>query len=153
MVLELFLLPHNRAQTTQPPQHCQNHQVAKRWSTPCLVNHIFCGCECAGESWQPTPSWICKLLSFEGPTVKHLVGAQWLGFLANEDDSKANKQVWRVSPNVLWWLCDGQGGRPKRREGELRKTGRDNMGGKTGSVDRGEEWLGGMEQNGTESMR
>lgn len=83
-----------------------------------------------------------SLLSFEGPTVKHLVGARRLGFLANEDDSKANKQVWRVSPNVLRRLCDGQGGRAKRREGGLRKTGRDNMGGKTGSVDRGEGWLG-----------
>lgn len=51
------------------------------------------------------------LLSFEGPTVKHLIKTWWLGFLANGDDRKANKQVLRVSPNVLWRLCNGQGGR------------------------------------------
>lgn len=34
-------------------------------------------------------------------------------------------------------------------EGGLRKTGRDNMGRKAGSVDRGEGLLGGMAQSGT----
>lgn len=29
-----------------------------------------------------------------------------------------------------------------KEEGGLKETGRDNMGGKTGSVDRGEGWLG-----------
>lgn len=30
------------------------------------------------------------------------------------EKSEANKQAWRVSPNVLWWLCDRQGGRTRR---------------------------------------
>lgn len=41
--------------------------------------------------------------------------------------------------------------RGRETEGEVRKTGRDNMGGKT--VDRREGWLGGMKQSETECMR
>lgn len=78
-----------------------------------LVNHILCGCKCAGKSWQQLH--LESLLSFEEPTVKHLVMAWWSGFLANEGDSKANKQVLRVSPNVLWWLWDGQGDRVREQ--------------------------------------
>lgn len=65
-----------------------------------------------------------SLPSFEGPTIKHLIGAQWLGFLANEDDCKANKQVWRASPNVMavcWaeWEAKEKGGRIEEdREGQ-----------------------------------
>lgn len=39
------------------------------------------------------------------------------------------------------------------RERGLKKTGRDRMGEKTGSVDRGEGLLGGVEQSGTERVR
>lgn len=133
----MVVQPHNQAPTTQWPQHCQNHQIAK-WRNTLVGNSHSLWLQMCGKKL--TANSILNLyFPFEGPTVKHLVWAQWLGSLANEDHSKTNKQVWRVSPNVLWWLWWAGW---ERREDGLRKTQEDNMGGKTGSVDIGKEWLG-----------
>lgn len=120
----MVVKPYNQAQTTQPPQYCQNHNVAKQKNTLWLVNHILCGYKCVGKSWQSTPSWISTVLwrancktSRRGPVVKIL--GKWG---RQQGKQTSLESSFKSSVMAVWWVeweTKEKGGRIEEdREGQ-----------------------------------